>query len=202
MPANLPLNFAEVLFGALLIHHGVGDVKTAVGSAASVQAGAGTGNVGTPVSLGGFPAAVDPLPGASGSRLDQGIDATGSTFLSPWAGKVVYSAASDPGWKGGGYVAIQSAADPSKVYYLAEGIVPTVTVGQIVTAGQQIADPATNPYNGIVGNVEAGLANPSSPGQPLAQVISNSATMVLGFYHWLLSLGGPQATSTSQAGYP
>jgi hypothetical protein len=36
------------------------------------------------------------------------MDGTAKTFVSPFNGKVVYSQASDPGWQGGGYVAIQS----------------------------------------------------------------------------------------------
>jgi biotin carboxyl carrier protein len=77
---------------------------------------------------------------------------------------------------------------------------PTVQVGQTVTAGQQIATPRANPYNGIVGNFEIGRANPASPGQPLAQVVSNPGQMVQEFYSWLKGLGGPTATSTSNAG--
>jgi murein DD-endopeptidase MepM/ murein hydrolase activator NlpD len=142
----------------------------------------------------------NPIPGATGGRLDQGMDGTSKTFLSPFNGKVVFSQANDPGWQGGGYVAIQSTQDPNTVYYAAEGLTPTVQVGQTVTAGQQIATPRANPYNGIVGNFEIGRANPASPGQPLAQVVSNPAQMVQEFYSWLQGLGGPAATSTSNAG--
>jgi biotin carboxyl carrier protein len=140
------------------------------------------------------------LPDSVGSRLDQGIDATGKTFLSPWAGTVVRANAKDSGWRGGGYIAVQSTDDPSKVAYFAEGITPIVKLGQIVTAGQRIGLPVSNPYNGIVGNIEFGPANPSSPGQPLAQVSNNARQMVLDFYGWLESVGGPKATSTSNAG--
>jgi biotin carboxyl carrier protein len=143
----------------------------------------------------------NPVPGATGSRLDQGIDGTTKSFVAPFSGTVVYSSAHDSGWKGGGYVAIKSAADPSKVFYAAEGLLPTVKVGDTVTAGQTIAQPAVNPYNGIVGNFEIGWANPSAPSQPLAQVASNPKQVALDFYSWLRSLGGPTATSTSNAGY-
>lgn len=210
--ANLPLAFGELLAGGVLMVAGA----TGTSIASTVEGkvtmhpfpnpfgGSGSGGPaqgsGNPMKIGSFPASVNPVPGATGSRLDQGMDGTSSTFLSPWAGKVVYSSSNDPGWAGGGYVAVQSSADPSKVFYAAEGLTPTVQVGQTVAAGQKIADPATNPYNGIVGNFEIGLANPSSPGQPLAQVISNASAMVLTFYHWLRQLGGPQATSTGLAG--
>ncbi len=143
----------------------------------------------------------NPVPGATGGRLDQGFDGTTKTFLAPFGGTVVYSTASDPGWAGGGYVAIRSAADPSKVFYAAEGLNPTVKVGDTVVPGQAIAQPATNPYNGIVGNYEIGWANPNAPGQPLAQVSSNPKQVALDFYSWLQSLGGPVATTTSGAGH-
>jgi murein DD-endopeptidase MepM/ murein hydrolase activator NlpD len=180
-------------------------LANAQGSTPAASTAAASGSAGTPFSgsvindpkLG---PTTNPIPGASGGRLDQGMDGTSQTFLAPFNGKVVFSEANDPGWKGGGYVAIQSAQDPNTVYYAAEGLTPTVQVGQTVTAGQQIATPRANPYNGIVGNFEIGRANPASPGQPLAQAISNPAQMVFEFYHWLKGLGGPNATSTSNAG--
>jgi len=145
---------------------------------------------------------VNPVPGATGSRLDQGMDLTAKDFLAPFDGTVVYSTQIDPGWQGGGYIAIANKYDPSFVVYLAEGISPTVFKGQSVQAGQRIGAPVQNPYNYTVGNIEIGLANPDSPGQPLAQVVNNPRQVVLGFYNWLRNLGGPVATSTSGAGYP
>ncbi len=144
---------------------------------------------------------VNPVPGATGSRLDQGFDVTSQKFLAPFNGTVVYSTPSDPGWQGGGYVAIENALDPSNVIYFAEGLLPTVTVGQKVAAGQQIATPRSNPYNGIVGNIEFGPANPAAPEQPLAQVVGDAAAVVNQFYAWVRGLGGPAATSTSNAGH-
>lgn len=198
MAGNMAFAFGALVAGGVVIDYGVKSFK-----AATASTGSSTGGGSTALSKGsgGFPAAVDPLPGAIGTRLDQGIDATGHQFLSPWAGKVVYSSASDAGWNGGGYVAVQSTTDASKVFYIAEGIVPTVKVGDTVTAGQSIAVPAINPYNGIFGNIEAGLANPANPGQPLAQVVSNAKAMVDGFYSWITSLGGPSTSNVSGAGH-
>lgn len=144
---------------------------------------------------------VNPVPGATGSRLDQGFDLTGKSFLAPFTGKVVASVISDPGWQGGGYVAVQNAANPSQVVYFAEGLTPVVQKGQTVRAGQVIGTPAVNPYNAIIGNIETGPANPKNPLQPLAQVVSNPRSVVLAFYNWLRSLGAPAATSTSLAGH-
>jgi hypothetical protein len=39
----------------------------------------------------------------------------------------------------------------------------------VVPAGTQIAAPVSSPYNGIVGNIEAGWADPNVLGRPLAQ---------------------------------
>lgn len=135
------------------------------------------------------------------SRLDQGIDLTASGFYSPVNGKVVFSEQIDPGWKGGGYIAIQDSSNPGLVYYFAEGIAPTVFQGETVIKGQPIGAPVTNPYNFTVGNIEFGRANPASPGQPLAQVISDPAAMVMAMYNWLRSLGVPPARDLSNAGY-
>lgn len=197
MPGNLALAFGALVAGAVVIDYGVKNARSAIDSAGSA---AGSATVTTPTIVGGFPESVNPLPGANASRLDQGIDATGKTFLSPWSGRVVYSQARDSGWRGGGYIAVQSDTDSNMVYYLAEGITPTRKVGDNVKAGDPIAQPIANPYNGIVGNVEAGRANPLSPGQPLAQVVSNPAKMVDDFYQWLLGVGGPKASNLSAAG--
>jgi hypothetical protein len=213
---NQALVFGLLGVGGLLLVHAVtgssfADILqghvTPPSTTGAQLAGGGVASLGTALSGalspagGGFPAAVNPVPGAVGSRLDQGFDATGHTFLSPWTGTVVVSQATSPGWAGGGYLAIQSNQDPSKVYYLAEGILPSVQAGEQVTAGQTIATPAINPYNGIEGNVEFGLANPQSPGQPLAQTLgSKAASMVEQFASWIESLGGPHPTSTSNAG--
>ena len=146
--------------------------------------------------------AVDPIPGAIPNRLDQGFDVTGKQFLSPYAGTVVASVPSDSGWYGGGYVAVKNAANPSQIEYFAEGIMPLVSRGQQVIAGQAIGRPVINPGNGIIGSIETGPANPANPLQPLAQVVSNPAQAVNQFYQWLRGLGAPAATSATGAGYP
>lgn len=199
---NLAVVFGALVAGAVVIDYGVKSARGAITSPSSATGASASPGVTstTPVSVSGFPSAVNPLPGAAGTRLDQGMDATGNTFLAPWTGTVVRAVQNDPGWGGGGYVAVQSNTDASRVYYLAEGILPTVREGDSVVAGQKIATPIRNPYNGIMGNIEAGLANPASPGQPLAQVTGNAAAMVKSFAAWLASLGGPTPTSTGNAG--
>jgi len=218
----LPVTIA--LFALLLLYAGVHDMtvtdalrallgrppKGKLGSLSPVtptapvlSGGSATGKTASKALSGTVNAAgqVNPIPGATGGRLDQGFDVTTPNYiLAPYDGTVVYSSASDPGWKGGGYVAIQSSADPNEVFYAAEGLRPTVSKGDAVSAGSSIASPANNPYNGIFGNIEIGRANPNAPGQPLAQVISNPSQMVYNFYTWLRNLGAPAATSTGNAG--
>lgn len=160
--------------------------------------GSASNPIGTPNAKG----QVNPIPGATGGRLDQGFDVTSKRFLSPFAGTVVESEQADAGWDGGGYVAVQSASDPSQVEYFAEGISPLVSKGQVVKAGEAIGRPVINPYNMIVGNIETGPASPSDPLQPLAQTVKDPAQAVRQFYSWLRGLGAPAATSTSNAGRP
>jgi biotin carboxyl carrier protein len=170
-------------------------------AAAAPSAGGTAGASAAAVNAATVGSQVNPVPGATGSRLDQGFDVTGTHFLAPFSGTVVAADISNAGWGGGGYVAIKNALDPTQVVYFAEGLIPTVTLGQSVSAGDQIAIPKLNPYNGILGNIELGPASPSNPGQPLAQTVSNGAAEVDKFYNWLLGLGGPTATSTSLAGH-
>jgi hypothetical protein len=204
--SSLPLAFGALLAGAIVIEYGVKNVRGTFSGTTDAQASTpgtpGAHKSGKPRSVHGFPASVNPLPGATISRLDQGIDGTGTTFLSPWAGKVEYATAHDSGWDGGGYIAIRSSEDPHKVFYLAEGITPVVHRGDNVDAGQNIAMPVSNPYNGIVGNIEAGLANPHNVRQPLAKVVQDAAGMVHEFAAWLHGLGVPKPTSTAMAGKP
>jgi hypothetical protein len=120
---------------------------------------------------------VNPVPGWSASRVDQGSDGTLTSkgFLAPGRSQILIADPSNAGWGGGGYIAARLLDGPNAgdVYYVAEGIAPSagLTAGQIVPAGTQIATPAVSPYNGILGNIESGWANPSSPGTPLAQAL-------------------------------
>ena len=57
----------------------------------------------------------NPVPGSTAGRLDMGRDGTAQQFVAPFNGTVAYSTPSDPGWRGGGYVAVQSSTDPADV---------------------------------------------------------------------------------------
>lgn len=146
----------------------------------------------------------NPFPNATGGRLDQGYDLTGSSFNAPDASYIVFASSTVPGWKGGGLVAGRLLSGPKKgqVWYYAEGIYPTVSIGQTVRQGDNVGRAVANPYNGIMGNIEAGWANPQNPTQPLAQVMQNKPQAAWDFYNYIRSLGGPKASSTGNAGYP
>ena len=157
---------------------------------AGTTAGAGTTGAGATVAAGSY---VNPVPGASTGRIDQGVDYTLGTggFVAPGKSQILQADASNPGWKGGGYIAAKLLDGPmaNHVYYIAEGIRPAVgvTVGAIVNAGDQLVSRIANPYNGTVGNIEAGWADPNSPGRPLAQASAGYS--------------GDQSTQALTAGY-
>jgi hypothetical protein len=180
--ANLVLSFAELLVGAVLLDaaikgdsiqnvvtgkatsHPLPGSSSGAGSGASGAAGGaastGTGNY------------VNPVPGARTGRVDQGVDYTlGSAgFVAPGNSKIVY-VGSGGGW-GAEYVAGQLTDGPlaGSIWYIAEapsklaGIVKDATV----KAGQQIT-----PGNATI---EAGWANPSNPGNPLANDAATGAS--------------------------
>jgi putative peptide zinc metalloprotease protein len=149
-------------------------------AAPGVGSGASIGNSGVPESGGSAIAGyVNPLPGAVPSRVDQGVDYTLSSegFLAPAQSVIIEADANNPGWAGGGYVAAEIMSGPmaGHVYYVAEGVTPAVAVGDVVSEGTPIATPVASPYNGIVGNIEAGWADPNVPGRPLAQSLEGYA---------------------------
>jgi hypothetical protein len=182
--ANLVLSFAELLVGAILMDaaikgDSIGNVingtatthpLTGAGSTSSTD---GTSSGGASTSTIPANSYVNPVPGATTGRIDQGVDYTGNRFVAPGASKILAANANDPGWKGGGWIAAQLTDGPlaGAVYYIAEGIKPLVKAGDTVAAGTPLASPIGNPYNGIVGNIEAGWANATGTA-PLAQSLS------------------------------
>ena len=148
------------------------------------------GSSATPAGGGGY---TNPVPGATTGRIDQGVDYTlgAGGFVAPGRSQILQADASNQGWKGGGYIAAKLLDGPmaNHVYYVAEGVAPAagIVVGKIVNAGEQLVTRVANPYNGTVGNIEAGWADPNSPGQPLAQASPG--------------YGGDQSTQALTAGY-
>ena len=185
--ANLVLAFGEVLVGAILMDAAVkGDTipnvikgtatqqalpgsssSTSTSTAGAGAAGAGAGSSTLPA--GSY---TRPVPVATSGRVDQGVDYTlGSAgFVAPGRSKIVYTGAGS-GW-GNEYVAGQLLDGPlaGSVWYVAEAAskLAGIAQGAIVNAGQQIT-PAGSSTGGAI---EAGWADPSNPGNPLAQSLS------------------------------
>lgn len=160
----------------------------------------------------------NPFPdGWTPGRLDMGYDGFfKSRIVSPCDGTMVYvnpdsDHSSNGGWEGA-FMTVQCPAAisglPSNAFFFAEGLAPTVSQGQTVTAGQQIAVPGWTGYSEGPGGIEWGLADPSDLGNALALrsqqgCPSNGAhrSMVLDFAQWVeqnLNLASP--SSTDQAG--
>jgi murein DD-endopeptidase MepM/ murein hydrolase activator NlpD len=147
---------------------------------------------GAPVSSGGytnpFAAAHDLIP----SRIDQGVDYSGSgPILALGPGRVYLASSTDTGWgNGNGFLAYTLTTGPyhGQGIYIAEGITPTVTAGQTITAGEQIAT-----FNGH--SIETGFAaGPASGDLALAHnIYTDGADTAAGraMNELLLALGVP-----------
>lgn len=212
-------------------------IQTAVGSAGSLfdssllgTDGSGGGGSGGGGGGGGSGQFTNPFPnGWSPGRLDMGYDGHFQTqIVSPCDGTMVYVDADashgyNGGWEGA-FIAVKCSQDtglPSSVFYFAEGLSPTVTQGQTVTAGQQIAVPGWTGYTEGPGGIEWGLADPSNPAtvtlaesgtngysvagcDPSKEATSGPSTpMVLGFAKWVQqNLGVAAPASPDHAGCP
>jgi hypothetical protein len=207
--ANLVLAFAELLAGAVILDAAIkGDSIANVirGTATQNPIGGSTAGGGSSSSSSSATGYTNPVPGAKTGRIDQGVDYTmgGSGFLAPGRSQILISDQSNTGWAGGGYIAGRLLDGPlaGRVWYAAEGISPTVVKGAVVNAGDRIGVAVHNPYNTIVGNIEAGWADPSSPGQPLAQSLAGYAgdqsqqalTAGYSFSKFVQALGGVAGT--------
>ncbi|HTX09811.1 MAG TPA: 3D domain-containing protein [Solirubrobacteraceae bacterium] len=105
------------------------------------------------------------------ARIDMGVDYTGTgPIVALGDGTVTYSQSSDAGWgpfscsggHGGAIVyRLADGPDSGRYVYLAEGIIPTVTDGQQLRAGEQVAT--------FTGCIETGWGSGSGD-QPMAQV--------------------------------
>lgn len=204
--ANLPLAFGEMLVGAIILDAGIkGDTIANVVQGKATQhplpgasdstAPTGTGGASVNVGPGQY---TNPFPGATASRVDQGVDYTATKFLAPGKSQILIADQTNSGWAGGGYIAAKLLDGPlaGTVYYISEGVAPLVHVGDMVAAGTPLATPVSNPYNGIVGNIEAGWASVTSPGSPLAQSTGgygegDSTAAGASFNRFIHSLGGP-----------
>ena len=89
--------------------------------------------------------------GLSPERVDMGVDFAGAGPVYAIGGGVVTEAmAGGSGWPGGGWITYQLTDGPAvgEVVYVAEDVIPTVQVGQIVTPHTEIGH-MTNGFDGI-----------------------------------------------------
>ena len=169
------------------------------------------GSINTPTTTGGF---TDPFPdGWAAGRLDLGYDGQFTKeIVSPCDGKMTYvdpdsDHSSNGGWEGAYFVVQCSqviSGLPSNAFYFAEGVSPTVTQGQSVTAGQQIGVPGWTGYSEGPGGIEWGLAVPNIPRETYAASLGDSCSVgspsqkfVLSFAQWVqqnLQVHAPSST--------
>lgn len=117
------------------------------GTLAAAQTGAATAAAGAS----GY---VNPLANASvqAERIDQGVDYSGSGTIGALGPAVVTQAVpSGSGWEGGGYVEykLTAGAYAGRYVYAAEGVTPTVSVGQTLSAGQPVATIVSGSSTGV-----------------------------------------------------
>jgi hypothetical protein len=141
---------------------------------------------------------VNPLAGASvkAERIDQGVDYAGTGTLGALGpGVVTQVVKSGSGWEGGGYVEYKLTSGPcaGKSVYYAEGITPTVSVGQTLAAGQPVATLIPGWPTGIELGWASGKGDQSSYARDFGGGYGEGAMTAAGvaFSNLIASLGGP-----------
>lgn len=154
----------------------------------------------TPVNPAGY---ANPLRGVSNlspERIDQGVDYQGSGpvyALGPGVVENVYN----KGWPGGAFIVYQltSGAAAGQGVYVAEGVIPEVTVGEQVNANTPlgILEPGSP-------GLETGWADLSALGDSLALADGQASTAGdagdvstpdgINFNSWLVAVGAPSGT--------
>ncbi len=166
----------------------------------------------SPRSTGGYVNPLSKVQGLTPSRIDMGVDYSGSGPVLA-IGDGTINSITNSGWPGGAFIeiALTSGIYAGKFWYAAENITPTVTKGQTVKAGDQIgilhnADPNSE-WGWGAGDGGTSLA--ASLGQ--AGVNPGHANCAAGqsANRFLVSLGAPTASTmgfpeagTMPAGYP
>lgn len=161
---------------------------------AGAQAPSGGAPVSGPVSASGY---VNPLANATVTpeRIDQGVDYAGSGTLGAIGpGVVTQVVPTGSGWEGQGFVEYKLTAGPyaGRFVYYAEGVTPTVSVGQTLTAGQPVATIIPNASHGIElgwGSGEGESSYASVSGGGYAEGALTAAGVA--FSNLIGSLGGP-----------
>src|SRR5215831_15946244 len=160
----------------------------------------------------------NPFPGGwQPGRLDMGYDGRfEGHIVAPVFGKIIYAGLFN-GWMGSHGVILHHTGVnpigkpvPTGCLFFVEGCMPMVHNGQTVRVGQNIAYAVRNPYNGIVGNIEWGVAQYGPVGfqtnayaMALGTCTSAAKQMCLDFAAWAHDvLGVAPPSSTSNAGCP
>ncbi|MGC8463959.1 MAG: hypothetical protein ACP5P9_09875 [Acidimicrobiales bacterium] len=171
---------------------------------AAAQAGQSTSGAGSSTGPGPTPVTVvHPAPGSytnplasvralNPERIDQGVDYSGYGPVVALGDGTVLST-TNSGWPGGTFIAYRLSDGPAAglVVYVAEDILPEVSVGEHVTAGM----PLGTLYEGPDG-METGWADPSGDGVTMARDAgqfsgANSTAYGASFSQLLASLGAP-----------
>jgi hypothetical protein len=180
---------------------GAGDVASGSGpSFAGTLAAAQTGSATVAASSSGY---VNPLASATvrAERIDQGVDYAGSgTLAALGPGVVTQVVPSGSGWEGGGYVEYKLTAGPyaGRYVYYAEGVTPTVSVGQTLSAGQPVATIVPGSSTGIEIGFASGVGQSSYANQYGGGYSEGAATAAgAAFSNLVASLGGPAGVNES-----
>ncbi len=148
----------------------------------------------SPVAATGY---VNPLANAqvTPERIDQGVDYAGTGTLGALGpGVVTQVVPTGSGWEGEGYVEYKLTAGPyaGKSVFYAEGVSPTVSVGQTLSAGQAVATLIPGSPHGIeigwaAGKGEEAYASAYGGGYTEGQPTAAGKA----FSDLVASLGGP-----------
>lgn len=131
--SNLPVNFAEIAIGAILLHKGVLDVKSAVSSSSSIQAGATGSAAGTGGSL--------PVSSSSHAIMayleSQGYSRTAAAGI---VGNLQQESSLNPNAPGGGLAQwIGSRWGALVAWVSSQGLDPNSAAGQLAFLVHEIA---------------------------------------------------------------
>jgi hypothetical protein len=140
---------------------------------------------------------VNPLANAQvrPERIDQGVDYAGTGTLGALGpGVVTKVVQTGSGWEGGGFVEYKLTAGPyaGRYVFYAEGVTPTVQVGQTLTPGQPVATIIPGSSHGIeigwgAGQGESAYATAEGGGYSEGQMTAAGKA----FSDLIASLGGP-----------
>ncbi len=166
-------------------------------SGQSFSSALATAQTGSAAAAAGASGYVNPLANASvrAERIDQGVDYAGTgTVGALGPGVVTNVAQSGSGWEGGGYVEYKLTAGPYAGHYVfaAEGLTPTVSVGQTLSAGQPIATITPGSSTGIEIGFGSGVGESAYASQYGGGYSEGQLTAAgQAFSDLIASLGGP-----------